>query len=92
MMSEKKKYNRKESLVTLDEKKIFQDMNKCQTAEDLNKNFIKPFTKALIDVCGSRGYVINIYGDNCNLVISPENHSENIYKIINSYLDELNIN
>jgi len=91
-MSSKNKYNRNESLVTLDEAKIFQGMNKCETAEELNKKFIKPFTKALIDVCGPRGYVINIYGDNCNLVISPDNHSENIYKIINSYLDELNIN
>ncbi|MAI06137.1 MAG: hypothetical protein CBC47_03240 [Alphaproteobacteria bacterium TMED87] len=91
-MSDKKKYNRKKNSETLDKKKVYQDMNKCKTAEDLNENFITPFTKALVDVCGSRGYVINIYGDSCNLVISPDNHSENIYKIINSYLDELDIN
>jgi len=76
----------------LNEKEIFKQMSKCSNAEDLNNLIITPFTKALVDICGSRGYVINIYGNNCNLVVSPENHSEDIYKIIDSYLDNLNIN
>lgn len=86
-----KKKNKTKPLSLLNQKEILKQMNKCSNVEDLNNLVITPFTKALVDICGSRGYVVNIYGNNCNLVISPENHSEDIYKIIDSYLDNLNI-
>ncbi len=66
-------------------------MEKCQTAEDLNKQVITPFIKSLVTVCDARGYVLNIYGDHCNLVISPEDHSEQLFKLIESYLDEADV-
>jgi len=66
-------------------------MEKCQTAEDLNKQVITPFIKSLVTVCDARGYVLNIYGDHCNLVISPEDHAEQLFKLIESYLDEADV-
>ena len=87
----KQKNDKIKSSALINQKKLFNQMNQCNTAEDLNNLFITPFTQALVDVCSSRGYVINIYGNNCNLTISPENHSENIYKLIDNYLDNLNI-
>jgi len=70
---------------------IIQDMNKYKNAEDLNENIIKPFINALSEVCNHRGYILNIYGNNCNLAITPENHAENLFRIINKYLDDYDI-
>ena len=66
-------------------------MEKCQTAEDLNKQVITPFIQSLVTVCDARGYVLNIYGDHCNLVISPEDHAEQVFKLIEAYLDEAEV-
>jgi hypothetical protein len=66
-------------------------MEKCKTAEDLNAQVITPFIQSLVTVCDARGYVLNIYGDHCNLVISPEDHAEQVFKLIESYLDEADV-
>lgn len=66
-------------------------METCQTAETLNDQVIRPFVQALVSVCDARGYVFNIYGDHCNLAITPENHAESLYQLIESYLDEANL-
>lgn len=63
-------------------------MEECKTAEDLNSQIITPFIQSLVTVCDARGYVLNIYGDHCNLVISPEDHAEQLFKLIEAYLDE----
>lgn len=63
-------------------------MEACQTAEALNDRVIMPFVQALEDVCGARGYVLNIYGEQANLVFTgDEDASEEIYALIESYLD-----
>jgi hypothetical protein len=66
-------------------------MEKCQTAENLNAQVITPFIQSLVTVCDARGYVLNIYGEHCNLVISPEDHSEQLFKLIEAYLDEADV-
>ena len=38
-------------------------MEACADAESLNDNVIIPFVAALEEVCGARGYVMNIYGE-----------------------------
>jgi len=60
-------------------KLLLERMEACQTAEALNDRVILPFIQALEDVCGARGYVLNIYGD--------EDAAEEIYALIESYLD-----
>lgn len=67
---------------------ILERMEACQTAEALNDRVIMPFVQALEDVCGARGYVLNIYGDQANLVFTgDEDSSEELYALIESYLD-----
>ena len=63
-------------------------MEGCPNAESLNAEVIMPFVQALVTVCDARGYVFNIYGDHCNLTITPEDHAEPLYRLIDSYLDE----
>lgn len=67
------------------------EMERCPTAEQLHDSVIEPFLSALVSVCNARGYVLNIYGEHCNLAISPENHAEQIYRLIDAYLDETDI-
>ncbi len=63
-------------------------MEKCPSAESLNAEVIMPFVQALVTVCDARGYVFNIYGDHCNIAVTPEAHAEPLYRLIDSYLDE----
>lgn len=64
-------------------------MDACPTAEALNDQVLMPFVLALEKVCGARGYAMNIYGENANLVFSgdPED-TEAIYQIVEAYLDD----
>ncbi len=58
-----------------------------KTAEGLNDNVIIPFAAALEEVCGARGYVLNIFGDKSNIVFTGnEADAEAIYKLIEDYL------
>jgi len=66
-------------------------MEACHTAESLNDQVIAPFIKALVSVCDARGYVFNIYGNHCNIAITPETHSESLYRLIDAYMDEANL-
>jgi hypothetical protein len=67
---------------------LLERMEACQTAEALNNKVILPFVQALEDVCGARGYVMNIYGEQSNLVFTgDEDASEEIYALIEDYLD-----
>lgn len=64
------------------------EMERCPTAEKLHDSVIEPFLSALVSVCNARGYVLNIYGEHCNLAVTPENHAEQIYRLVDAYLDE----
>jgi len=71
---------------------LFDDLKKrmeaCSTAEKLNAEVVTPFIQALVTVSDARGYVLNIYGENCNLAITPEDHAEAIFQVIEDYLDQ----
>lgn len=71
---------------------LFDDLKKrmesCPTAEQLNEDVVTPFMQALVTVCDARGYVLNIYGENCNLAITPEDHAEALFHLIEDYLDQ----
>ena len=62
-------------------------MEKCDTADTLNDNVIVPFIAALESVCGARGYVLNIYGEKSNVVLTNEADAPAIYELIEEYLD-----
>jgi hypothetical protein len=67
---------------------LLERMEGCPTAEALNDRVILPFIQALEDVCGARGYVLNIYGEQANLTFTgDEDAAEEIYALIESYLD-----
>ncbi|NKB44589.1 MAG: hypothetical protein GKS03_09965 [Alphaproteobacteria bacterium] len=66
-------------------------METCPNAETLNDQVITPFIQALVSVCDARGYVLNIYGDHCNLAITPEEHAESLFQLIESYLDNADL-
>lgn len=87
--SPRKKSNADKSSIQAND--LIARMETCQTAEALNDEVIRPFVEALVTVCDARGYVFNIYGDHCNLAITPETHSEALYRLIDSYLDEANL-
>ena len=70
---------------------IIREMDNYKNAEDLNQHIIKPFINALSEVCNKRGYILNIYGNHCNLAITPEKHAENLFRIIDKYLDDYEI-
>ncbi len=78
--SRKRKENNDQNFIAL--------MEKCPDAETLNAKVVTPFVQALVTVCNARGYVFNIYGDHCNIVVTPENHAESLYHLINTYMDE----
>lgn len=63
-------------------------MEDCSTAESLNDRVITPFSVALERVCLARGYVLNIYGEGSNIVISSEEDAETIYHLVDEYLDQ----
>ncbi len=66
-------------------------MENCSNAETLNDQVITPFIQSLVTVCDARGYVLNVYGENCNLAITPGDHSEPLFQLIEAYLDEANL-
>ncbi len=68
-------------------KSLSQLMEKCDTADGLNNNVIVPFIAALESVCGARGYVLNIYGEKSNVVLTNEADAPAIYELIEEYLD-----
>ena len=73
------------------EKDLFKRMADCSTAEALNDEVIVPFVQAFEAICADRGYVMNIFGDRSNLVVTPEGHADVLYQMIEAYLDEQNV-
>lgn len=67
------------------------EMERCPTAEKLHEKVIEPFLSALVSTCNARGYVLNIYGENCNLAVAPGSHAEQIYRLIDAYLEEADL-
>ncbi len=65
-------------------------MAACPDAESLNERVIIPFILALEGVCGARGYVMNIYGENSNIIFSAnETDAEAIYQLVERHFDEV---
>jgi hypothetical protein len=67
---------------------LAQEMEQHRSAEALNDNVLIPFMAALEKVAEARGYVLNIYGEKSNVVFTSEEHAEQIYFLIERYLDE----
>lgn len=84
--SAKKKQKRAPTAGLFDDLK--KRMDSCPTAEQLNADVITPFIQALVTTCDARGYVLNIYGEHCNLTITPEDHAEDLFQVIEEYLDQ----
>lgn len=69
---------------------LLERMDACPTAEVLNDQVILPFVAALEDVCRARGYVMNIYGEQSNLVFSgDEDAAAEIYALAEAVLEAL---
>jgi hypothetical protein len=68
---------------------LIASMENCPTAEALNDEFIMPFALALEKICAARGYIMNIYGENSNIVISTADDAETIYHLVDEYLDNI---
>jgi len=64
------------------------EMERQKDAQSLNDNVIVPFIGALEGVCEARGYLLNIYGEKSNLAFTDESDAEQIYRLIEAYLDE----
>ena len=64
-------------------------MEKYESADALNDNVIVPFITALETVCGARGYVLNIYGEKSNIVLTNEADAPALYEVIEDYLDSV---
>ena len=64
------------------------EMEHHQSAESLNDNVLIPFMAALEKIAEARGYVLNIYGEKSNLVFTSEEHAEQIYYLVEHYLEE----
>ena len=62
-------------------------MAQYDNAESLNDNVITPFAAALEKICGERGYVLNVYGDSSNLVVSNEEDAEAIFQLVEEYFE-----
>ena len=63
-------------------------MEACPDAESLNDQVLIPFAAALENVCGARGYVLNIYGETSNIVFSGDpDDAEALYGLIDDYLE-----
>lgn len=72
-------------------RQLFERMEKQPTAEALNDDVIIPFAAALEEVCAARGYVLNIFGEKSNIVVSgDEADAEAIYKLVEAYLSAQN--
>ena len=67
---------------------LHERMENEDSAETLNDNVIIPFAAALEEICAARGYVLNIYGDISNIVVSgDEADAEAIYRLVEDYLN-----
>ncbi len=66
---------------------LAEEMEHHQSADALNDNILIPFMAALEKIAEARGYVLNIYGEKSNLVFTSEEHAEQIYYLIEKYLD-----
>ncbi len=64
------------------------EMEQCNTADALNDNVLIPFMAALEKIADARGYVLNIYGEQSNLVFTSDEHAEQIYHLVEGYLDD----
>ena len=65
---------------------LFRRMEIEKSAESLNDNVITPFTKALEEVCTARSYILNIFGEKSNIVVTgSEKDAEAIYKLVEDY-------
>ena len=63
-------------------------MEACKDAESLNDEVIIPFVAALESVCGARGYVLNIYGEQSNIVFTGDpGDAEAIYHQVERFLN-----
>ncbi|MEX2618357.1 MAG: hypothetical protein WD767_19915 [Alphaproteobacteria bacterium] len=62
-------------------------MAQYDNAESLNDSVITPFATALEKICGERGYVLNVYGDSSNLVVSNEEDAEAIFQLVEEYFE-----
>ena len=66
---------------------MLERMAQYDNAESLNDNVITPFAAALEQICGERGYVLNVYGDSSNLVVSNEEDAEAIFQLVEEYFE-----
>lgn len=66
---------------------LIRRMDECPDAESLNDNVIVPFALALEKVALARGYMLNIFGEASNIVITSDEDAETIYHLIEEYLD-----
>ena len=53
-------------------RQLAERMEACPDAESLNDQVLIPFAAALENICGARGYVLNIYGETSNIVFSGD--------------------
>ena len=69
-------------------RQLAERMEACSDAESLNDQVLVPFAAALENVCGARGYVLNIYGETSNIVFSGDpDDAEALYCLIDDYLE-----
>lgn len=69
-------------------RQLAERMEACHDAESLNDQVLIPFAAALENVCGARGYVLNIYGETSNIVFSGDpDDAEALYCLIDDYLE-----
>ena len=69
-------------------RELIERMDACPDADALNARVLVPFMTALEDVCGARGYVINVYGETANLVFTGDpGDADQIYRLVEAYLD-----
>ena len=67
---------------------VLERMEGCADAESLNNQVLIPFAAALENVCGARGYVLNIYGETSNIIFSGDpDDAEALYQLIDDYLE-----
>ena len=69
-------------------RQLAERMEACPDAESLNDQVLIPFAAALENVCGARGYVLNIYGETSNIVFSGDpDYADALYRLIDDYLE-----
>lgn len=84
-MAKRKRGGRQETNEFADQ--LVEQMARYSDAESLNEHIITPFAAALEKVCSDRGYVLNIYGDTSNLIVSNEEDAEAIFQLVEEYFE-----